>query len=429
MSNGDNTTKGKVVKPIQGKQYLVRPGDSLATISLKLYGNAAKWPNIFNANLTVEKHANKEDVTPGTVLNIPVDPEIAAIRTELSKTKLQNKDKNDLTLLINGHELLVDSCRLLKAVDNAAHVFSAKIRWEPNKTDAINLALAPYQYPNASIYLGGQLKFNGIIYTVTNNLSSSGISKTLEGATFVADVIDSTMKPPYEASNISLLDRVADLVAPFGIKVIDNANENELFDRVTAKPAEKVFQHISKLAAQRGVLITSDEFGNLVLTKAIGIENVGTLNEGGLVVTEWQSKYDGRKRFNAYKAIGQSPSDNALTAVAVDNDIPRTRFMTFKVNETTNGNIQTAADWRRSKQVADSLTIPLPVSSWYAPNGKLWRENTLVTVVAESIHLKNGFTFLIKAVEFMFDNNKISANLSLVPPQVYTGEEIPTIWS
>jgi hypothetical protein len=40
----------------------------------------------------------------------------------------------------------------------------------------------------------------------------------------------------------------------------------------------------------------------------------------------------------------------------------------------------------------------------------------------------DGFDFLIKSVEYTLDSSGASSSLTLVPPQAFTGEEIPNIF-
>ena len=118
-----------------------------------------------------------------------------------------------------------------------------------------------------------------------------------------------------------------------------------------------------------------------------------------------------------------------LILASIHSKVPRSRFLTFQVNETIDGDIEQAAKWRRSKQLANALTIPFPVSSWFSNEGILWEENTLIEVVSPTLSIANGFTFLIKSVEYDDSTSGKTAILGLVPPQVYSGEDLIDPWS
>ena len=201
-----------------------------------------------------------------------------------------------------------------------------------------------------------------------------------------------------------------------------------VFDRVTSDENDTIFQHLAGLAMQRSALISSTVNGDLLITRASNGRPVATLEEGSQGAISMTARFDGRKRFNVYRAIGDSPLGNKV-GLAKDNVVPRSRFLTFQANETISGDIDKAAQWRRSKQLADALTIPFPTDSWYRPDGKLWRENTIVTVISPTIHVPGGFNFLIRSVEYIDDTAGKTAVLNLVPPQVYTGEELKEPWA
>ena len=51
------------------RTYEVKPGDSLSKIAKQEYGDANKWPQIFEANKDILKDPNK--IYPGQKLKIP----------------------------------------------------------------------------------------------------------------------------------------------------------------------------------------------------------------------------------------------------------------------------------------------------------------------------------------------------------------------
>jgi prophage tail gpP-like protein len=254
----------------------------------------------------------------------------------------------------------------------------------------------------------------------------------LEGFSRTADLIDSSVKPPYEVKKVTLEDRARALVEPLEIKVNFEADADEPFDQVTAQPEDKIFTHLASLATQRNVLMSSTIRGDLVFYQAEVGKPVGVITEELPPHQSIEATFDGRKRYSSYRVIGPTPkrkAGNALEAFSADANVPRSRFMTTRANDATAGNIQSIADWKRSKQAADAMTIPFPVNSWYAPDGSLWRENTMVTVKSKTIFVPDGFDFLIKSVEYIYESAGTTAVLNLVPPQVYTGEPLEEPWA
>ena len=128
------------------------------------------------------------------------------------------------------------------------------------------------------------------------------------------------------------------------------------------------------------------------------------------------------------RVIGTSPEGNT-TAQSEDTRVPRSRFLTFKADEVSGGEIDESVRWRRSKQIVDALTMSFPVEGWFDPEGNLWEENTIVTVVSPTLHLPDGFDLLIRSVEYIQDAQGQRAVLNVIPPQAYTGEELIDPWT
>lgn len=60
-----------VVDAPAAQTYTVASGDSLSKIAKKLYGNANRWHDIFNANR--DQLDNPDLIKPGQILQIPAD--------------------------------------------------------------------------------------------------------------------------------------------------------------------------------------------------------------------------------------------------------------------------------------------------------------------------------------------------------------------
>jgi prophage tail gpP-like protein len=188
------------------------------------------------------------------------------------------------------------------------------------------------------------------------------------------------------------------------------------------------------------MLVTTDQYGDLYLTAPkLKQDPVATLGEGDIRSwikmmsstagsahsPKWEAKFDGRKRFYRY-TVYCVPGDGAPTsAISYDPGIPNNRMNAIVTPDTGIGALGITAAWKRSRTLADALTIPFPVTSWYTPSGALWTPGTMVMVHAPSIHINTPFQFLIRKVEYMFEPRGATAVLSLLPPQAYTGDPIP----
>jgi len=408
--------------PTQGKRYKVKKGDTLWRMAAIAYGNGREYPRIASANKL--RSGDPDLIFPGEIFLIPGDPVLEKIQKE-KKSQINPEDipgiRQNFELIVEGIRVPVVSARLLRTMDTAADGWSAVVKWDPENSEQ-NQLFRPYGYQESQVYLDGELMIDGIVYIIENSNTTSGIQKTLEGFSPTADIIDSSMNGPFVRKNISLKDRAIQLCEPHGIDVVFDFDESDIdpFKKVEAEAEDKKFDHLSSLAEQRGVLISSTPGGSLLFLKPnTDSEPVDTITDSRAPNMEIKARFDGRQRFSVYNALSDTDESKPTSGSVRDPEISRSRFLTFKADDTDAANVEEAADWKRRKKIADALTIPFPVSGWRDRHGNLWRENTLVTVIAPSIHVPDGFTFLIKSVEFSLSTTGRTAVLNIIPPQVY----------
>jgi len=412
-------------KPIPGKQYTIQDEDSLSQVSRRAYGTLNHWPRIWRANQSALRSGDPDLIFPGETIYIPEIAELLRDEPDIS-----NREPDEITIVIDGMEIRYSAARVMLTMDTASDGATATVPWTPGANPALDERLMPRAFPPAKVYIGGVLKISGYLYTSASRTSNDGTVKNLEIFSKTADLIDSNMRPPYEENNVTLEQRARKLAQAHGIKAIFKANTGGPFDRVKAGETETAGAHLGKLARERGVLQSSTANGDLLYWEAdVNSAPVATLEEGKFPVGILELRPDGRRMFNTYRLISTTPFGNNPPVVVKDNRVPRSRIRTVRVQESMAGELSTAAKWERNRALADSLTIPIPVAGILNPRtGKPWEVNTKVTVIAPSIHVPDGFDFLIRSVESDARENEKSAILNVVPPQVYTKEDIVEPW-
>jgi prophage tail gpP-like protein len=412
-------------RPIAGKQYTVVKDDTLSGIAASAYGDGRRWRVIWRANESRLRSGDPNLIFPGEVIFIP---RIAELEQQGDVDGIaSSKGPEELTLVIDGVDVPIESARVLRSLDTGADGWSATILYDVEDTTLTNL-ISPYKYNGVEIYLGRQKVLTGNLYTVSIELSPEGVRKQLSGASLTADMIDSTMRAPYEFKGLTLKQIAETVAKPYQVSIIFDDDPGGAFKRVTAGKEETIFSFLSKLSKQRSLLTTNDADGNLVFTKAKFDSHVGSVVVGSPPLEGITVDFDGRKRYNVYKALSQRRGRVTKKAIAKDNTVSLSRFKTFTVNDTTGGDIQQAADWERSKQLASSLNFNIPVQDWYSPTGDLWEINTLVSARSDALYIPDGFDFLIRSVEYSLSNDGVATTLGLMLPQAYTGEPIEEPW-
>lgn len=391
-------------------------------------------------------------------------------------------DRDTLTVTVGNRDIIVESASFVRTMDTGADACTIIMPWEMGLDAEIDRITKPYSYSPAKIKIGDEVISEMVLYDVTQRTNSSGTVKELDFFSKTADIIDSTIIAPYEMNNVKLTDRCKQQCNPFGInviigddtlqsisetrKVIYNTGktrefivganltntlkwqpitqkfpikksklvtDEKKFPRVKAEPTETIFSHLAKLAAQRGLLLSCAPSGDLLLTTAnINGKPVGTIEEElSPLASEFQAKFSGRDRFAMYRAIVKSSSSSRPAGIqtAKDSVVKAPRLLTFNADDNIPGEAKSAAEWRKNKSAADAMSISFPVNGWYAPDGTLWKPNTTVTIISDTIGTgKNGFTFLITRVELKYSSGGNSATLELKPPSVYQSGIIQEPW-
>jgi prophage tail gpP-like protein len=402
---------------------------------------------------------------------------------------LFGKQKNELTITVEGYEIPITSARLLKTMDTCADACTAVMPWNPGKNFHTDNATIPYSYSECGIYIGGVLQSIMTLYNVTHRSNATGTTKELEMFSKTADLIDSTVFPPYEVNNMKFTDRCKQMCYPFGIDVILGEDIDKLlnetkriitkyrtdldiidyrynalklipiqdgffsksptksklvtdekkFPRITAHQTDKIFDHLAKLGAERGILLSCTRDGNLLLTRAnTNSKSVGTIEESSPYgmnpvsgdISEYVGAFKGRERWQAYRAIVKSAGHGrgSYAVMAHDEVVPYPRILTFNADSDVPGNAKSAAEWRKNKAISDAMNIKFPVSSWYAPSKILWKPNTVITIKSKTLGFEDGFDLMINQVEFQYENNGAKAVLSIKPKEAYTGKEMGEPW-
>jgi len=404
--------------PIPGKTYIVQTGDTLSGISTRAYGLPNEYPRIVRAN-----NLPDDLIRVGETLIIPPIPELAAL---IKKSLSAGVEEDGFVLKLGNRLIPVLSGRVIRTMDTAADAWSCEIAWEPGADKELDKLTAPFSYTDAEVFLDGERTLTGRLYAVGQKFTDKGRVKTLKGGSLTIDIVDSQTSPPYQSNATSLERFCKDLLTPLGIgvKVAPHVKLEGKFKSETAKDNETIFNYLSRLAKSQGVLLSSTAKGELLITKAdLKGPVVGSLVEGDPLVEKWESDFDGRKLFSSYRAVsGSSMSTKNKSVDLRDSSVPKTRVKNIRLKSGQNGDLDKAIIWERNKSLAKAIKLPCPVTSWYAPEGKLWRDNSRVTVESLTWGVPDGFTFQISRVEFIWDDKGKKAVLSLLPPFVYSNE-------
>ena len=224
------------------------------------------------------------------------------------------------------------------------------------------------------------------------------------------------------------LDRLAlDLLAPYGIKVIVQANIGAAFPTHNIQQGESVFECLERAARMRGVLLTSNSQGDLVITRAGKAKASMAIVEGenllsGHVDLSWKDRY------SSYTVKGQTSGDGWMYGNAgkvqvnpkitvADKAITRHRpLIVLNEGKADGVTAERRAKWEKNIRVGRSARITAQVQGWGSAE-KLWEPNQLVLVRAPS--LRANFEMLVVSVTYLLDEGGTRTELSLSLPEAF----------
>jgi len=303
--------------------------------------------------------------------------------------------------------------------------------------------------------IGNQQIINGYVDRLDVSVSNDDRSINIEGRDRASDLVDSSagVSLKTEFINQTLKDIANNYAGLFGLTVTAEADVGAAFTKFTIKQGETCFEAIERAAKLRGLLVLTDEFGNLKLTnRASGgtalpsaknltssfdfVSAVKTIDPSRVALVQGENilsascSYDDTERFQSYVVKGQNIStDNffgtaatQVTAVAFDQGVERVRS-TIIISDTPLdlASAKQRAAWEATVRAAKSISLSVTVQSWFRSDGKLWGVNEIVPVEAGFVGVNSPM--LITGVEFTKDNSGGTlTNLRLTRSDAYAAQ-------
>ena len=280
------------------------------------------------------------------------------------------------------------------------------------------------------IEIGGERVITGYVDDWVPSYDANQVIISVSGRDKTADLVDCSIDHPSGQFNKQTLAQIAHVVCkPFGIKVIVKTDVGEAFPRIQIEQGETPHELLTRLARQRGVLLTSDTFGNLVIvrrsTKRAGVSLIlGENVKAARGRLSWRQRYSNFK----IKAVGPAWGDHdgadliavgGIEANITDKEIGRYRPMII-INEevTTAEGAAKRGQWERQRSIAKSNGAEYTVTGWRIPQtGKLWDFNTVVPVQDEIIGYHEDM--LISSIMFSSDDAGRLAVVNVVRPESF----------
>lgn len=335
---------------------------------------------------------------------------------------------NDLVLTLGGRTFAGwQSASVTRSLEEVSGQFNLGIvkKWGEDVS-----ALEPGK--SLTLTINGKRVITGYLDELSADISDSDFSLKITGRDKTGDLVDcSAVYKGGMWNGRSLAAIAADLLAPFSITVrweVTDAAAAKPFSTFKLEHGETVYEALGRASRQRGVLMTSNAYGDLVFTQA-GTASAGKL-ELGKTLLSLSYTHSWHDRFSSYQVVGDHAAGGGLgdlmdadqttgsgtSASVTDPEVTRYR-PTIKIAD-HNVTQQTAwarADHERRSAIAKGTRLTATVAGWYRDDGQLWDVNSIVTVTARAIQI-NAMPLLIAGVQFQLDDKAgLTTELTLAP--------------
>lgn len=241
------------------------------------------------------------------------------------------------------------------------------------------------------------------------------ITISVTGRDKTADLVDcSVVQPSGQFKNQTLLQIAIIVSAPFGISVINETDVGAAFQRVQVEQGETSGEFLTRLAQQRGVLLTTNGLGQLVITRASKKRGEVALKLG-VNVKAGRGRFSRKQRFSEYivKATGgagwedDQPLENVggIKSTITDQDVKRYRPLIIVNDEvTTAAGASLRGQWERQRAISASNTAEYTLTGWRNPKtGNLYQLNRVVPVTDPIMKINKDM--LISNILYSEDND------------------------
>lgn len=274
-----------------------------------------------------------------------------------------------------------------------------------------------------SVWIGDDQVCDGYIDRIQPRRSVGGREITVSGRSLAGDLVDNSA--PVETYRRVTIGRLADiLAAPYGVGVVDSAGDSHVFARVRPMVGDKISDVLLRLAKQRGLLLTSDRTGALVIARADAPADSGAEIHGGVTDVEMSGEVSQVGRFQSYEVRGQSVGEqDALadsTAIVTDAGVTRARKLVVKPDHPVDAaGAKVLAEWEAVTRAGRSQRVTYTIPGWRQPNGDLWTPGTTVPVWDPLMRLAGQQLLIVSVKRTLTNATGRRTEVELQPPEAF----------
>lgn len=313
--------------------------------------------------------------------------------------------------------------------DTVASTFSFNYYFNPDNAD-FRALLRPGKYPSVKVEHNGERLITG---TLLNYQFASEASRQLTAVSGYAKagVLEDCQIPPslypLQSDGLTLKEITQKLIQPFGINLIVDSSVvdkvNASYETATANASESIKSYLSELASQRHVILTHNEYGDLVMTEAKAQKAAIFDFVKGMPGVKMKLEFNGQKMHSEISVQRQAKKDDPNgESSSIKNPYAAGTFRPRVEKQSTGDEMNTPLATRNAlSEELKEIKLLIELEGWTL-NDKIVRPNNIITVLNPDLFLFKKTNFFIESVEYSGDNESESAVLTCVVPEVYNNQ-------
>lgn len=320
--------------------------------------------------------------------------------------------------------------------DSVASTFAFDFLFNPEDLKSKEM-FTPGHFHKVTIEHNDELLITGFILNQNFGSSSKKQLANIQGYSLPGVFEDCQIPPeiyPLQSDGLSLREITQKIInyfstskAPMKLIVDPSVSKraNAAFETSVASESETIKSYLTKLAAQKDIVLTHTPEGNLLFTKAKTRQTpIAHFEKGFIGLTDISLSVNGQRMHSKITVLKQSSVDggNAGESSIIN---PFVKFVNRpKVIIQSSGTDNDTGNAARQALSAElkAISLKIELSTWLI-DGKIIKPNQIISVTDPENYLYNKTNFFIESVNLKGEQSNQTATLTCVLPEVYN--ELP----
>lgn len=346
---------------------------------------------------------------------------------QLRNEKFSSGDGESLSIKLKGEKIGLPAEFVYREFYDACSN-SFELLDYPMEKGYNNFNLSPGGLEEISIAINNETVLIGNVEilkpTITPNRTSISICGRSKARILEKSALPENIQREFIDMSLSGIGNIVCRAFGLTLKVDEGINAKKIFKRATYSDSSTAYEFFARLCKESGLIFTSDNLGNPLITKIIKSNPVARFDLDSDFVTflgveSVSVEYDSTKIFGKYVAKTQTPLNELNIARANSKVIKENSITYLSFDDSTSGTLKSMVDTHENKTVRSFFSNTIPFPSWINPaNNQRWKTGQSVVINASKAFM-NETVLNISAIDFVRVAEKETAILNLIPVEAY----------